>query len=326
MTSRTCCDAVEPASAAERRSRQRIRTATSFGLLFALLLGSSTASAVPSLGVQFGFPVGGGSCVTLLNESAATGPLVREQHCEKNIFVARQSGDLFATADYGALGASATMRLLSPARLFSSVNAGGATAQFTGDYLFSGPATGPLGTTSVQLNLDLDGVLAGVGSFVQLDVALGGRTKRAVVRRTESGLEQIQNFDFGDTDLSPLLAIGGGRIDILTSPFIVPVGEPVSFRMALTALASAVSRGEGVSTEVSSDFDSTLTFNRDGPVFSLADGIAVTGTGITDNRFGSPPSASVPAPSTAWLAALGLGCVAWLRRRRTVQPAAFELA
>ncbi|MCZ2293031.1 MAG: PEP-CTERM sorting domain-containing protein [Burkholderiales bacterium] len=284
--------------------------------------GAAWADDPPDLYVGIGHSSDGG-CLSYPNTRGTTGPISAQHDCAYDNTHSWAS----AEADYGLLRSSSKG---SSARANSLAITGGSTAYFRGFYTFSGPNPEVISSVTTQLNLDLDGRLSvsphlfGLSSAaLVLNVeAFGYRGERAHV-----DLGQISNsvnirferrssypYSFLDAaaDWESLADPAGAHLDLETGAFTVPTGTPILIQVRL--YTSFFVRGLG---GADSDFASTLTFNNDGPVFTLPEGYTVNGTGIVDNHWvGAIPA--VPEPATALLSALGLGVVSWRVRRRRV--------
>lgn len=264
------------------------------------------ASAAPLLTTRIGpFGIGSSTCLRDTTQTASAGPLVDAQTCTRDVF-GPQSATAFATADFGSLGAS-TVLSMTPARLVTPSITGATNTSFQAEYVFSGPGT----SVPVELNLDLDGLLAVSGerssAFVQIVLQVLGVTRTARIEIRDSGLVLTEKGLDGDVDFSSLLELAGGSVEIDSESFAVPVGVPVTMRLALVTGGALSSAGGGGTLNSISDFDSTLTFNRDGPVFTMPAGFTVNGPGVVDNRWiGALPPGAVPEPGSLVLAALGL--------------------
>ncbi len=285
-------------------------------LTYALAL-PMLATAAPVLTTRIGpFGIGSSTCLRDVAQTASAGPLVDAQTCARNV-LGPQSATAFATADFGSLGAS-TVLSMSPFRLNTPSITGATTVSFQAEYVFSGPGT----SLPVELNLDLDGLLSVSGerssAFVEVALAVLGVTRRARIEIRDSGLVLTEKGLDGDVDFSSLLGLAGGSVEIDSETFTVPVGVPVTMRLALVAGGALGSAGGGGTLSSISDFDSTLTFNRSGPVFLMPSGFTVNGPGVVDNRWiGAVAPGLVPEPGSLVLAALGMaGLIAPTRRAR----------
>ena len=278
------------------------------------------ASATPLLTTSIGHPVGNSSCLDLVTQTAAQGPLVDQQSCSDNL-LGPKSATAIASADFGSLGASMALTM-SPARFNTPSITGFSQARLEGEYTFTGPGT----SVPVQLNLDLDGLLAVFGerssAFVELTLGMAQFNRRARLEIRDNGLVLTDTSLDADIDFSSLLGLAGGEVEIDSDVFSVPVGVPVRMRLSLTAAGALGSAGSGGFMFSTSDFDSTLTFNRDGPVFTLPAGFTVNGPGVVDNQWigADVPGGTVPEPGTLLLAGLGL-CVGLGLRATAARPA-----
>lgn len=266
------------------------------------------ATAAPVLTTTFGpFGIGTSTCLQGVTRTAAVGPLVDQQSCSRNV-LGTQSATALASADFGSLGAS-TVLTMAPFRLNTPSITGSTLARFEAEYLFSGPGT----SVPVQLNLDLDGLLSVSGqrssAFMQVVLNVSGQAQRtARIEIRDNGLVLTDTSLDADIDFSSLLGLAGGGVEIDSDTFSVPVGVPVTFRLSLTTGGALGSSGAGGVLNSTSDFDSTLTFNRDGPVFSMPVGFTVNGPGVVDNQWigADAGGGTVPEPGTLLLAGLGL--------------------
>jgi hypothetical protein len=161
---------------------------------------------------------------------------------------------------------------------------------------------------NIYLTIDLPGPLTdGSGQ-----TRIGGSFQ---LRRID-GVETIQRSgvlaDLFGVDVTDELGNFERRIridaNITTPDFYVPVNTPVTVGMGIEVFNSQGSReGFGV---LSSDFEHTLTFAPDRPVFNLPAGYTANSAaaGIVDNQY------VIPEPSSAMLCATALLAVAGYRR------------
>jgi len=178
------------------------------------------------------------------------------------------------------------------------------------DVVISGPAgSGPI---PVSFNVHLDGSdstpsVGGIAATtVQLvffgnDNNIGGGSQSD---QTNFGVQQ-------PTSATGSL-IGFDGDDVIASPtFNAPVNTPFSIALQLSAFAAVqASNSDAFSSSATSDFDNTLTFATDRPVFNLPDGFTASSAdaAIVNNTF------VVPEPTAALSLLPAIAGV--LRRRR----------
>ena len=241
--------------------------------------------------------------------------------------------DETAAAGISGLRASAQAHISGSFNgLPSSVIGGSGTASGSwNDFVLIGPAAGSI---PISLNLQLDGTFS-TGAILSNNWANSGRADMNV---TVNGSFAGQSFAGGYSQAKEGYPPPGGPISSsstgvfgtagslpvnFTSPtFMVTVGAPFDVTLQLIAGASAfyavgASSGPGPHTMdllAISDFSSTLTFDRSGPVFNVPAGYTVNSVsaGVIDNRF------IVPDPTTLamLLAALPVAYLGYWRRRK----------
>lgn len=278
------------------------------------------AAAAPLLSVSSGQFQSGGCMPVGQSRTAVSGPLTNHQACSDGGRFFSRTAESFSTADFGSLGASTFLTLQLPGLTTAPTNSGFARASFEGDYVFTGPGN----SVAVNLNLDLEGHLAISGgnfsnSSVQITlIGPGGSSRAQIGIFSDLGPRVETNSLDDDAEFSPLFGLGGGSIEIDTNGFTVPVGVPVHIFLGLQAGGGLGSDGSGNPLTSLSAFGSTLTFNRDGPVFTVPAGFTVNGPGVVNNLWvGASP---VPEPSPALMAGAGLAALVWLQRRRRDSP------
>ncbi|MCZ2293032.1 MAG: PEP-CTERM sorting domain-containing protein [Burkholderiales bacterium] len=258
------------------------------------------------------------------SQSKSAGPISFQGECFANHGgMGTRHSWYSAGADYGVVRATskATVDRVDPFQ--SGVTFGGrSVAEFSGEYVFDGPAR----YVPIRLNLDLEGRMSlspGIGiadgAALQVDAIVNSQRERTIAALFQVGSTDEARFERRSLDF-PLLAPdaaweqlaspGGAQLNLLTGTFTVPTGTPISIGLYLRARYDI--RGAGAADL---DFASGLSFNRDGPVFTLPEGYTVNGPGVVNNHWvGAIPA--VPEPASALLSALGLGVVTWRARKR----------
>ena len=193
-------------------------------------------------------------------------------------------------------------------------------------HLFISGSMGATGSTDDQGSLT--SVASGGGNFF-IDIRLNGARTR--VGQTSYGWSNGTIQEQADGPLEGHVH-GGAISDIITSDqLMLPVGQVYSVHVDVSANANGFVRIVGtpadefdsVSASGSgySDFQSTVSFPRSGPVFDLPPGYTVNSVsaGIVNNQF-------VPEPSTFLLGLLGAVSVGWFKVRRRLTHRAADSA
>jgi hypothetical protein len=267
-------------------------------LIAAGMLSLPAAIHAGTLRVNIGHPLAAGSCFTPDSVSGPIGPVHDTQTCsEPGLGI---QGLALGAADYGLLQASLELKsFVDP--LISIENTGVTEVSFEGTYVFTGP--GAFATT--RLNLDISGVLEAAGvrsasATMSLIVDLAG-TRR-------NGVRVLGNDLSVGAPWPSLGASGGGSSSFETEDYTVPLNTPVTLLVDLAAGGGILSGGK-----ISSNFGSTLTFAKEGNVFSLPSDIQVNGDGVVNNAWIGAAGA-VPEPGAWLLMGLGLAFIMAIRR------------
>ncbi|MBL8219140.1 MAG: hypothetical protein JNL62_07915 [Bryobacterales bacterium] len=249
---------------------------------------------------------GSGSCLFADSDSAASGPIISAQNCSSVGFDAIRTVRANARADYGSVGASTAVDLITSSSL---ENSGIAQANAQAFYVFTGPGT----HVNTRLNLNLAGGLSVSGIFfseIRITVAVNGVEQGVRIFLGPSGVQLLNNSLIDpSSNWGIFTSLSGGALTLQTAALNLPVGSPVNVFMELMALGSGLGPGNA-----RAEFANTLTFNPSGDVFELPDGFTVNGANVVNNVW-TGADTGVPEPATWTLAAAGVGLLVLLRRR-----------
>jgi hypothetical protein len=271
----------------------------------ACALAPGLAGAVPSFFVNAGASGSNtiGGCIVSGTDGTSTTPNFSQRTC---IGDPNGTGQATARTFFGHVGASADAQTFG----LSGTSAFAAFARYLDSVVFTGP---PGGLIPVSLNLDFSGALnAASGSGeVRMSITIGGNgvgNFREVIDGNGVVAECINSFGIGCGNL--VIA------SVTTSSVLVPVDVDVPVELGLAVFVGAT----GISGSASVEFLNSLDFPIGRDLFNLPDGFTVNAPGsfIVNNRFVPTPSeaAPVPGPSALVLVGIGLGGLAFLRRRR----------
>ena len=223
--------------------------------------------------------------------------------------------DVAAHATLGGVGVSASGMLLAPpletVRLNPTVS-----ARALGTLVFSGPG----GAITTRPTFYVSGTLVNPAcscatvaeATIDFVFTLSDFFTAQLTQGTGPNAPSVNTF----SGLS--IVGGGGGLSILgqAQPAGFLVLPDVEYTVAFDLVLHVNNLTNGFPGVISfaDDFNSTVTWNTQGPVFDLPPGYTVNGFGIVDNHFGTTGDPTVPEPALAVLLGSGMAVAAFRRR------------
>jgi len=243
-------------------------------------------------------------------------PVVAAAGCDTSAAIGAAQAD----ATYGHVGALTSVDATGGAG-FPNLN-NNAAAELDTFITFTGP-----GTTQIVngMNIVVDGSAgafggSGVGVGFAFDVELNG-VDWGINGAALSGTGQFFCTAMGNficptpgTTSNFNTSIAG---TYTTQPVLVPLNVPVALRIYVATNAGSGDPG----SFAGADFSHSLDFPTGVPLFNLPDGYTANDANmfIFDNQFQPPSTSAAPEPATWPAVLIGIGTLAWYRKRRHAQ-------